>query len=127
SMICICLSTSTSRSAACTVRSTPRRLAASCAPFSISMKKGLFSVFRTSATFCVSARGEAAGAGPCDVQEAARAIVNAIPARLGLIIVPSLGLGLEHRVHEDGRDDDEADHDLLEERRRAQQVQAVAQ
>ena len=49
-MICICLSTSTSRSAACTTRSTPSRVAASWAPFCMSMKKGLFSVLSTRAT-----------------------------------------------------------------------------
>ena len=48
-MICIWRSTSTSRSAACTTRSTSSRLAASSAPRCISMKNGLFSVFSTSA------------------------------------------------------------------------------
>ena len=36
-------------------------------------------------------------------------------------------MAFEHRVHEHGADDDAADHDLLEKRRHAQQVQAVAQ
>ena len=50
SMICICRSTSTSRSAACTTSVTPSRFAASSAPCCISMKNGLFNVFTTSAT-----------------------------------------------------------------------------
>ena len=50
STICICLSTSISRSAACTCRVTPSRSAASCAPRRMSTKNGWFSVFSTSAT-----------------------------------------------------------------------------
>ena len=50
SMICICLSTSTSRSAACTTRVMPSRSASACAPRCISMKKGLFRVLSTRAT-----------------------------------------------------------------------------
>src|ERR1041385_125290 len=49
STICICFSTSISRSAACTCSVTPRRSAASCAPRRISTKNGWFSVLRTSA------------------------------------------------------------------------------
>src|SRR5262245_26505091 len=50
STICICFSTSISRSAACTCSVTPRRSAASCAPRRISTKKGWLSVLSTSAT-----------------------------------------------------------------------------
>ena len=50
SMICICRSTSISRSAAWTTRSTPSFFAASSAPRCMSLKKGLFSVLSTNAT-----------------------------------------------------------------------------
>ena len=50
STICICFSTSISRSAACTCSVTPSRSAASCAPRRMSTKNGWFSVFSTSAT-----------------------------------------------------------------------------
>ena len=59
STICICLSTSISRSAACTCSVTPRRSAASCAPRRMSTKNGWFSVLSTSATVGLSS---AAGA-----------------------------------------------------------------
>src|SRR5262245_27022688 len=126
SMICICLSTSTSRSAACTVRFTPRRFAASCAPFSMSMKKGLLRVLSTMATR--GAPVEACDEGvPSRAPQAAgtTAIANTHTARL--FMVASFRRRLEHRVHEHGGDDHHPDHDLLEERRRAQQVQPVAQ
>src|SRR5262245_39621629 len=54
STICICFSTSISRSAACTCSVTPRRSAASCAPRRISTKKGWLSVLSTSATVGLS-------------------------------------------------------------------------
>ena len=50
STICICFSTSISRSAACTWSVTPRRSAASCAPRRMSTKNGWFSVLSTNAT-----------------------------------------------------------------------------
>src|SRR2546426_4036405 len=50
SMICICRSTSISRSAACMMRSMPARAAAASAPLRMSRKNGLLNVLSTSAT-----------------------------------------------------------------------------
>src|SRR5260221_9259843 len=126
SMICICLSTSTSRSAACTVRLTPRRLAASRAPRSMSMKKGLFKVFRTRAT-----RGAAGlsafGASPRGPHPAAARAVATNKADVRFIMVPSLGGRFKDGVYEHGGDDHDADHDLLEERKGPEEVEPVAQ
>src|SRR5258707_6582514 len=116
SMICICLSTSTSRSAACTVRLTPRRLAASEAPRSMSMKKGLFRVLRTRAT-----RGAAGlsafGASPRGPQPPAARAVPTTKADVRFIIVwrprygfPSLGGRFQEGVYEHGGDGHGAAH-----------------
>src|SRR5438445_13439031 len=110
-MSCICLSTSTPRSAACTVRFTPRRLAASCAPFSMSMKKGLLRVLRTSATRGASASAfDEGGAWLPPHAAASHAVANTI-VHPRFIMAPSLGGRLEHRVHEHGGDDHHPDHD----------------
>ena len=65
STICICFSTSTSRSAACTTSSTPSRSAASCAPVCMSMKNGLFRVFSTRATRGFAGAAFCGGAARC--------------------------------------------------------------
>src|SRR5574341_1298344 len=106
-MICICLSTSTSRSAAWTTRSTPRRVAASCAPFCMSMKKGLFSVLSTRATRGLAGAAES-GAGLLQPARASPARTVTEHAGRAIFMVSS-PRSLEHRVHQNGHDDDAAD------------------
>src|SRR6478735_3556198 len=122
STICICFSTSISRSAACTCRLTPSRSAASCAPRRMSTKNGWFSVLRTSATVGLS---EFVVAGP-RLQEVDAAAAMRISARVFFIGSRPM-LPFQNRVEQDRDDDHAADHDLLEKRRYAKQVEAVSQ
>src|SRR5260221_574170 len=134
STICICFSTSISRSAACTCRLTPSRSAASCAPRRMSTKKGWFSVLSTSATVGLS---EFVVAGPrlhdTDATAATRMRAKVLFITTLRQCPPSGGpalrpmLSLQHRVEQHGDHDHAADDDLLEKRRDAEQVEAVAQ
>src|SRR6185436_14190915 len=120
STICICFSTSISRSAACTCRFTPSRSAASWAPRRMSTKNGWFNVFSTSATVFLSpARGVSR---LHDGATRASATTNS-SVRLRM----SVSVAFEDRVDENGADNDAADHDLLKERRYTKQIEAVAQ
>ena len=137
-MICICFSTSISRSAAWTTSSMPARPAASSAPRCMSRKKGWLSVFITNAT-----RGlpppSVAGA---RLQPLTPAIGercerdgrrDPVPTFWCLChlwpphVTPIGAAPLQHHIHQHGADDHHADHHLLKERRHVQQVQPVAQ
>src|SRR5215204_5863278 len=140
STICICFSTSTSRSAACTTSSTFKRLAASSAPFCISMKKGLFAVFITRAIRrrpppdcsaprrhpAVRPRHEAAS-----MSNTRTFFINFSPLisnlKFEISNSASARAPLQPHVDEHGRDDDRADDDLLDEGGDAEEVEAVAQ
>src|SRR5262245_43180987 len=115
STICICFSTSISRSAACTCSVTPSRSAASCAPRRMSTKKGWFNVLSTSATFGL----------PFDVEDVPR--LQEESARIASSRTSGLRMvfSLQNRIKQYRDDDDAADHDLLQERRYTEQVQAV--
>src|SRR6266705_6432623 len=176
STICICFSTSISRSAACTWSVTPRRSAASCAPRRMSTKNGWFSVLSTNATVglplvvvvVVPRLQLVEKAATARISESAFFIVFAArlkgsrsfshsrltllanvvrrlfaerpsgdPERVALRSFFSLWVALrsifslrsvfslQHRVEQHGDDNHAADHDLLEKRRHAQQVEAV--
>src|SRR6476646_3580328 len=126
SMICICFSTSISRSAAWTTNSRPALLAASCAPRCMSRKNGWFSVFITKAT-----RGAPVvlvallRLQPEKANAAASNPTTARPHRL--LIRLSLSPPLERHIDQNGANDNGADDDLLEKRRHVQQVQTVSQ
>src|SRR5947209_7815951 len=129
STICICFSTSISRSAACTCSVTPRRSAASCAPRRMSTKNGWFSVLSTSATVGLPAVAVelVPRLQPIESASATSRQVFFIPSpdgdpeRVALRVM----LSLQHRIQQHGDDDDAADDDLLEKRRYTEQVQAV--
>src|SRR5260370_27592294 len=136
STICICFSTSISRSAACSCSVTPRRSAASCAPRRMSTKNGWFSVLSTSATVGLPAL-------PVEVAPRLQLIESASATTRQVFFIrsprrPSKGrltfgfsalrvmLSLQHRVQQHGDDDDAADDDLLAKRRYTEQVEAPA-
>src|SRR6185295_1425447 len=109
STICICFSTSISRSAACTCSVTPRRSAASCAPRRMSTKYGWFSVFSTSATV---------GLPPPPTRAVSRLQddIKAAAIRTRLNVTLRTVLPLQNSVEQHGDDDDGADDDLLQKR-----------
>src|SRR2546430_8992462 len=78
SMICICRSTSSSRSAACTTRSMPARAAAASAPLRMSRKNGLLNVLSTSATRGRPPRVRLQAATPTEasVRSASRGVID---------------------------------------------------
>src|SRR5687767_13635405 len=127
STICICFSTSISRSAACTCRVTPSRSAASCAPRRMSTKKGWFSVLSTSATVglpvlvVVVSRLQASENARTTKMQPRRHKDTKKTERLGTVLPFQEGIQ-QHRHH-----DHAADDDLLQERRYTEQVQPVAQ
>src|SRR4029077_3129342 len=106
STICICFSTSISRSAACTCSVTPRRSAAACAPRRMSTKNGWLSVFSTSATVGLPPPDE--GAPRLHDSDAAAAIRTS-----GTMALRTM-LPLQHGIEQHGDDDDAADDDLLQ-------------
>src|SRR6185503_17012021 len=113
STICICFSTSISRSAACTCKVTPSRSAASCAPRRMSTKKGWLSVLSTSATVGLLVVVEAVSR----LQEREnRAISTMPPRRHDDAKTLCMMFSLQNRIEQDRNDDDAADHDLLKER-----------
>src|SRR5712691_1230416 len=122
STICICFSTSISRSAACTCSVTPRRSAASWAPRRMSTKNGWFNVFSTSATVGLLVL-VVDGPRLQDTERAAIAIIQKRQPRkhegtkksgcislLGLRTV----FPFQDRIEQYRNDDDAADHDLLQ-------------
>src|SRR5262245_30040529 len=122
STICICFSTSISRSAACTCSVTPSRSAASCAPRRMSTKNGWFSVFSTSATVGLLGAVDVAVS---RLQESESAV--AIRSRETVVRIVTLCLLFQDGIKEHGHHDHRADDNLLEKRRDAEQVQAVSQ
>src|SRR3954470_2639490 len=120
STICICFSTSISRSAACTCSVTPSRSAASCAPRRMSTKYGWFNVFRTSAMVGLPGASPTAPPRLHDIMAVAA-------IRISAQLVLRTMLPLQHGIEQDRDDDHAADDDLLQKRRDAEQVEAVAQ
>src|SRR6187402_2968748 len=99
----------------------------------MSMKKGLFRVFRTRATRGLAGAVLFGGAAEQDIRNMRAA--GRIPARRRSIFIrtPDLrdlrltALRLDQRVREDRDDDDEAYDDLLQEGRDSEEVETVAQ
>src|SRR5262245_17563343 len=127
STICICFSTSTSRSAACTNKFRPALCADSRAPRSISMKNGLLSVFITRATVgpepvCFSFRWQ-----PITPPISSKNIRTGKTRRDFISEGSSGGLFSEGQVQEYCDNDHRADNRLLDVGRDVQKIQAIAQ